>query len=193
MTTKTPSGGTRSRRAQRLLAMYPDDAYVPVTIQLLADYAALNPKLDKDNYGDGIHGKRLYKGDLRRLAVAGHNVMKALHSAYYAGVTDKEVITACRYAFSGRLSIKRTRKHHCCSAACFSEWTEEVKLSPHTPMLSGEETPRCPKCGSRAGMSEPITYRVSYTAGQSWSHEYRRAVAAVIEAAVDAAITRKEV
>ena len=45
------------------------------------------------------------------------------------------------------------RDHEC--FACGKKWASEVRLSPHTPNLSGERTERCPQCGKPAGMSSP--------------------------------------
>lgn len=45
------------------------------------------------------------------------------------------------------------RDHQCLD--CKHTWTKPVTLSKWTANLSGEETPWCPKCGTRSVMSMP--------------------------------------
>ena len=39
---------------------------------------------------------------------------------------------------------------------CKHEWTSPVRLSPHTPNLSGEAVEYCPQCNSRNVVSHPV-------------------------------------
>ncbi len=38
---------------------------------------------------------------------------------------------------------------------CHHKWDQPVRLSPHTPNLSGEATVWCPNCGSRMVVQGP--------------------------------------
>jgi len=53
------------------------------------------------------------------------------------------------------------RKHHC--EKCNIDWDEPVTFNKQTSNLSGEPTPFCPKCCSRASLSYPS---VEYTDGE---------------------------
>ncbi len=90
-----------------------DQGKPPITVAILADYAAQNPGLDPRDYGfnppwssaDWYEG---YKGDSRRCTAQYQDVKAALRECYLTDVTDQHVIDAAPQAFSGRLEVIKT-------------------------------------------------------------------------------------
>jgi len=97
-----------TKRAQSLFPSYASGPF-PVTLQLIAAYAAQNPGLEFGNYCSDwrdVDGRRAYFNAARGITRDLARVRTALHDAYYAGATDADVIEASSRAFSGRLTIK---------------------------------------------------------------------------------------
>lgn len=73
----------------------------PALLVLVVEFAAQNPGLDFQDYGD----RTAYRSDARRITNAWHDVAKAVQSCRIHGVTDGDLIQAAEGAFSGRLSL----------------------------------------------------------------------------------------
>jgi len=164
----------------------------PLTMRLIASYAAQNPGLEFGNYCSGWNdkdGRAAYLSESRAITRDLARVRNALRDAYFAGATDADVLEASKHAFSGRLTLCRERQHTC---GCGHTWAAEVKTCTPTANLSGEATQWCPKCNARPTMSEPIRYHIEYCTGQYWPTEYRKACASVLEYAARIAARRAE-
>jgi hypothetical protein len=92
-----------------LFRMVPNVEGTPLTLRLVASYAAQNPGLEFGNYCSDwrdTEGRRAYFSESRAITRDLRRVRDALRGAYFAGVTDADMIEASRHAFSGRLTIK---------------------------------------------------------------------------------------
>ena len=100
---------TLTKRAASLFPSYASGPY-PVSLELLAQFAAQNPGLDYGNYCSGwndIDGRRAYSSESRKITRDLARVREAMHEAYYAGATDSDIDQACISAFSGRIELIR--------------------------------------------------------------------------------------
>ena len=104
-----------TKRAQSLFPAYASGPF-PVTLQLIAAYAAQNPGLEFVNYCSDwrdVDGRRAYFSEARSITRDLARVRTALHDAYYAGATDADVIEASTHTFSGRLTVTPTNIDYC--------------------------------------------------------------------------------
>ena len=96
---------------KRTLSLFPswvDVSTQPQTLRLLAAYAAKNPGLDFRDYCRGWQdkdGRAAYFSEARSITKDLDRVRKAILSAYYAGVTDDDLIECSQ---GERLTIERT-------------------------------------------------------------------------------------
>lgn len=106
-----------NRTTARLFPRYGNAiADAPVTLRAIAAYAAQRPGLEFGNYCSGHRdqdGRRAYFAEARAITRDFSRVRDALHAAYYAGVTDRELIEASRSAFGGRLTINAGSVDYC--------------------------------------------------------------------------------
>lgn len=89
-------------------SMQPNIDGTPLTMRLIAAYAAQNPGLEFGNYCSGCNdreGRAAYFSESRAITRDLRRVREALHAAYFADATDADVIEAARSAFSGRLTL----------------------------------------------------------------------------------------
>lgn len=101
---------TLTRRALSLFPRCADNIHsAPLTLRLIASYAAQNPGLEYGNYSSGWNdraGRAAYFAESRQITKDLHRVRDAMRDAWYSGVTDDDVVQASQSAFSGRLTIK---------------------------------------------------------------------------------------
>lgn len=96
---------------KRTLSLFPswvDIEAQPQTLRLLAAYAAKNPGLDFRDYcrdWQDKDGRAAYFSDARSITKDLDRVRKAILSAYYAGVTDDDLVECSQ---GERLTIERT-------------------------------------------------------------------------------------
>lgn len=156
--------------------MVPNVDGTPLTMRLIAAYAAQNPGLEFGNYCSGWNdkeGRAAYFSESRAITRDLRRVREALRAAYFAGATDADVIEATRSAFSGRLSIERI--------PCRSE----------SQQLAYEARKTCGGI-AEAPPADSFKFRIDYCVGQYWPTEYRKACASVLEYAARIAARRNE-
>jgi hypothetical protein len=96
---------------KRTLSLFPswvDIEAQPQTLRLLAAYAAKNPGLDFRDYcrdWQDKDGRAAYFSEARSITKDLDRVRKAILSAYYAGVTDDDLVECSQ---GERLTIERT-------------------------------------------------------------------------------------
>ena len=96
---------------KRTLSLFPswvDVSTQPQTLRMLASYAAKNPGLDFRDYCRGWQdkdGRAAYFREARDITKDLDRVRKAILSAYYAGVTDDDLIECSQ---GERLTLERT-------------------------------------------------------------------------------------
>ena len=104
-----------NKRAQSALkggvGVFTYDMNVCTAARALVCYAAQHPGLEYGNYASGWNdtdGRRAYFAESHQITKHWHRVRNAVRSLY--GVTNDEIIEACRRAFSGRLTMEQTEK-----------------------------------------------------------------------------------
>ena len=104
-----------NKRAQAALkggvGVFTYDLNVCTAARALVCYAAQNPGLEYGNYASGWNdtdGRRAYFAESRYITKDCHRVRNAVRRLY--GVTNDEIIEACRRAFSGRVTMEQTEK-----------------------------------------------------------------------------------
>ena len=96
---------------KRTISLFPswvDVSTQPQTLRMLAAYAAKNPGLDFRDYCRGWQdkdGRAAYFSEARSITNDLRRVREAILAAYYAGVTDNDLIECSQ---GERLTIERT-------------------------------------------------------------------------------------
>lgn len=164
----------KTKRAKDLLASTSFTESTHPAICALVDFAAQNPGLDFANYGEISS----YRSEARSIQKDWHRFKLALCEASSLGVTDAQVIEAAKGAFSGRLTWTTT--HQCAVCGKLVESAEQ-------PPISNCELPPNHSFGDlpKHIWNNPRKFW-SYTTGQYFPTEYRKAAASVLECAIHA-------
>ena len=75
----------------------------------LAAFAATRPRLEYGNYGD----RASYRAEVRKITKDLHHARALLTAVRLSGITESQLATAFRGAFSGRLSWDGTELDYC--------------------------------------------------------------------------------
>jgi hypothetical protein len=100
-----------TKRAESMFPRYSGSADACVALRCVALFAAQNPGLEFGNYCSGWsdkEGRAAYFSEARRITRDLGRVRDSMRCAYYARVTDDDMIEAARHAFCGRLQVRRT-------------------------------------------------------------------------------------
>jgi len=88
----------------------------------LAAFAASRPRLEYGNYGD----RASYRAEVRGITRDLHHARALLAAVRLSGVTEAQLVTAFRGAFSGRLSWDGSRLDYCTGQYYPTEYRKAV-------------------------------------------------------------------
>jgi len=88
----------------------------------LAAFAAARPRLEYGNYGD----RAAYRAEVRGITKDLHHARALLTAVRLSGVTEAQLVTAFRGAFSGRLSWDGSRLDYCTGQYYPTEYRKAV-------------------------------------------------------------------
>lgn len=116
------------------------------SIRLSPKYG-LNPAIPVCFYCNEAKNEILLPGRMKDDMEAPHNV-----------VWDRRPCDKCEDLMKQGVILVSVRDdtRHCRCLHCKHEWQWVVRISPHTPNLSGEETIHCPECSSKEVHAGPV-------------------------------------